>query len=311
MIPSRIAGRMAEAAPQFHSNDAWTLLSCDADSLIYKVAATTNSIETAKRRFVDRALTLHFLADADTTTLHLTPKHCTKAGRNNILAVKPYQGNRANAKKPALVEPLRYAVGRGQLLLPPELTLVFNDLYEADDSLVMECFQFGKSAIYFSEDKDLDKLRNRKLCQYEMTVLPEVPLSSVGTLDLKQLSASKKVVGRGPLFFWAQMLMGDSADNIKGIQRVNGTLCGPSKTFDLLNPYVGTSDELKVAQFVLGLYKEINQNPWPEGWLLYLYEKDKFNFYQYCNRLGLIDNSELGIWLKQQLKLNWFVKSEE
>ena len=51
--PNRIRERAASAAPMFHSNDKWTLLSCDADSIIYNVAATTINIETAKRRVVD------------------------------------------------------------------------------------------------------------------------------------------------------------------------------------------------------------------------------------------------------------------
>ena len=316
----KVRGRQAGAAPQFHKNDSYTILECDADSLIYKVAATTKTLEAAKRRMVQEALTLSFLADADITRLHLTPKHCEKAGRFNIIAEKPYQGNRANGKKPELVEPLRYAVGREQLHLPPEISIVFNNKYEADDSVVMGC-EADPNAIFYSEDKDLDCLRNRKLCQHELKVLGRV--NHLGWMLLKEMSQSKKVVGRGPAFFWAQMLMGDTADNIKGIRKAHKKLCGPAKTFELLLPFtnqmedsslphhfLATYTEQDLARYVLTLYMEEGQNPWPEAWLLWLYRTPDYNFYKHMQHLGLLDESELGVWLKKQIKLPWFSKSE-
>lgn len=302
----------------FNSENYGRVLEVDADSLIYKVAATTNSLETAKRKLVNEALTLQFLAGAQLTNLHLTPKHCTKAGRFNIIAAKPYQGNREGVKKPEMVEPLRYVIGREQLELPPEFSVVFNDVYEADDSVVMACHD-NPEAVFYSMDKDLDCLGNRKLCQETMMVLPKV--EGLGWLALKELSHSKKVVGRGPVFFWAQMLMGDSADNIKGITKANGKLCGPAKTFELLqrflipqsdsqtpHPVIATCTEQDIARYVLELYKETGQCPWPEAWLLWLYRPGNYNFYKHVQHLGLLDDSELGLWLKQQAKTKWFQK---
>lgn len=303
---------------QFHSNDAFTSLEVDADSLIYKVAATTKTLEAAKRRFVQEALTLHYLADADVSALHLTPKHCTKAGRFNINAVKPYQGNRTNTQKPPLVEPLRYAVGRERLVLPDEISIVFNDVYEADDSVVMACHRDANS-IFYSEDKDLNCLLNRKLCQHESIVLPTV--QGLGWLSLQELSRSKKVDGRGPVFFWAQMLMGDTADNIQGITKAKGKLCGAVKTYELLQQFLtnqtdlslpanclATYTEKDIAKYVLTLYKENNQNFWPEGWLLWLYRSEKYNFFYHIKQLGLWDDEDIGQWVKEQFKLKWFNK---
>lgn len=321
MVPKHMRDRVANAAPLFDKNEEATTLHVDADGLIYKVAATTNNLETAKRRYVNEVLTLHFLADAALTRLHLTPKHCTKAGRFKVIATKPYQGNRAGSKKPELVEPLRYAVGREQLKLPPEIQVVFNDVYEADDSVVTSCTEDPK-AIFYSEDKDLNCLRNKRLCQHELRVLPLV--AGMGWLALKELSSSKKVDGRGPVFFWAQMLMGDTADNIKGITKANGKLCGPAKTFELLqeflitqsdsalpHPVIPTTTEQDIARFVLNLYMGNAQNPWPEAWLLWLYPKEGYNFHSHMKDMGLLDDSELGIWLKQQLKSKWFDNSKE
>lgn len=317
-IPANLRERIAKVAPQFHRTEEASTLEVDADSLIYKVAATTKNLETAKRRLVSEALTLHFLADTQISRLHLTPKHCRKAGRFNVIATKPYQGNRSKGKKPELVEPLRYVVGREQLKLPPELQIIFNDVYEADDSVVMACTADPK-AIYYSEDKDLDCLRNRKLCQHELRVLPTV--SGLGWLAMKELASGKKVIGRGPVFFWAQMLMGDGADNIKGITKANGKLCGPAATFELLrvflipqsdsltpHPVIPTITEQDMARYVLRLYMENGQNPWPEAWLLWLYPADGYNFHRHLHNLGLLDDSDLGVWLKQQLSLKWFNK---
>lgn len=321
MVNVSLRERMAQASPQFHRNESVTTLECDADSLIYKVAATTKNLETAKRRLVSEALTLHFLADAAITRLHLTPKHCTKAGRFKVIAQKPYQGNRAGGKKPELVEPLRYVVGRQQLQLPPELQIIFNDTYEADDSVVTACTE-DPQAIFYSEDKDLDCLRNRKLCQHELRVLPRV--EGMGWLALKELSRSKKVVGRGPVFFWTQMLMGDTADNIKGITKANGKLCGPAKTFELLQEFlipasdsqlphhvIPTVTERDLARYVLRLYMENGQNPWPEAWLLWLYPHEGHNFHKHMVELGIFQkNDDLTQWLLDQLKQPWFIKEE-
>ena len=317
-IPLHVLQRMGVAEAQFHSNDAFTSLEVDADSLIYKVAATTKTLEAAKRRFVQEALMLHYLAASDTTALHLTPKHCSKAGRFNINAVKPYQGNRTNAKKPQLVEPLRYVVGRERLVLPPEITIVFNDVYEADDSVVMACHK-DTNAIFYSEDKDLNCLTNRKLCHKESIVLPQI--TGLGWLSLVELSHSKKVDGRGPIFFWAQMLMGDSADNIQGITKANGKMCGPVKTYELLQQFLqpqtdlslpanclATFTEYDIAKFVLTLYKENNQNFWPEGWLLWLYRSEKYSFFYHIKQLGLWDDEDIGSWVQEQFKLKWFNK---
>lgn len=320
-LPQNMRGRAANTVPLFDRNEEATTFHVDADSLIYKVAATTNNLETAKRRLVNEALTLHYLADASLSRLHLTPKHCTKAGRFKVIAQKPYQGNRTSGKKPELVEPLRYVVGREQLKLPPEIAVVFNDVYEADDSVVTACTEDPK-AIFYSEDKDLNCLRNKRLCQHELRVLPRV--EGMGWLALKELSSSKKVDGRGPVFFWTQMLMGDTADNIKGITKANGKLCGPAKTFELLLPFLiaqqdsqmphfvtPTITEQDIARYVLNLYKDNGQNPWPEAWLLWLYPHQDYNFCRHLKDLGLLDDSELGVWLKQQLKTKWFDNSLE
>lgn len=321
MVNVNLRERMAKASPQFRRNESVTTLECDADSLIYKVAATTKNLETAKRRLVSEALTLHFLADAAITRLHLTPKHCTKAGRFNVIAQKPYQGNRTNGKKPELVEPLRYVVGRQQLQLPPELQIIFNDVYEADDSVVMACTE-DPQAIFYSEDKDLDCLRNRKLCQHELRVLPRV--EGQGWLALKELSRSKKVVGRGPVFFWTQMLMGDTADSIKGLRKAEGKLCGPAKTYQLLLPFLNASEdpcnpsnclatitEADVAREVLRLYKLEGQNPIPEGYLLWLYRNAEYDFAYHLHQLGLFTDPDLGRWLLECFAGEWYEPGTE
>ena len=324
----RIQGRAAVAASVIPESQEYRSLEVDADSLIYKVAATTKGLETAKRRFVSEALTLHFLAGATLSNLHLTPKHCKKANRFNIIAVQKYQGNRdpkldkdgneIPSNKPELVEPLRYVVGRGQLELPPEFSIVFNDTYEADDSVVMACHA-DPDAVFYSEDKDLDCLGNRKLCQHTKLVLP--PVEGLGWLAIKELANSKKVVGRGPVFFWAQMLMGDQADHIKGITKANGKNCGAVATFALLHkfltpqsdsqtphPVTATTTEYDIAKFVLTLYKENGQNPWSEAWLLWLYRTEAYSFYAHVALLGLMNDPDIGDWLKQQAKLDWFRK---
>lgn len=316
-IPDRLEARIANAAPQFHIGDRVRCLEVDADSLIYKAAATTRSLEAAKRKFISEALVLQFCANAELMTLHLTPKHCLKGGRFNIKAVKPYQGNRKAGNKPPLVEPLRYAVGRERLELPPEVSIIFNDVLEADDSVVMAC-NSDPDAIFYSEDKDLNCLTNRRLCQHSLSVLPSV--SGLGYLEMKELSSSKKLDGRGPVFFWAQMLMGDAADNVRGLLKIGRRTAGAVSAYESLLPFLTppngesnrayvtpTTTEADIAKHVLGLYEAIGQNPLPEGWLMWLYPKEGYTFWKHLVHLGLTKGPE-GAWLRSQVKLDWFNK---
>ena len=80
------------------------------------------------------------------------------------------------------------------------------------------------------------------------------------------------------------MLMGDTADNVQGVARYNGKLCGAVGAFDVLKDVRCSHD---AANIVLDAYREINQNAVAEGWLLWLTRWHKDNVIQYMRELNL------------------------
>lgn len=77
-----------------------------------------------------------------------------------------------------------------------------------------------------------------------------------------------KLKGLGQKFFWAQMLMGDTADHIQGLPRGffdNGksSLVGPAMTSMLLRDI---KDNKEAFQFVKGLYETTGQQKGYKHW---------------------------------------------
>ena len=102
-------------------------------------------------------------------------------------------------------------------------------------------------------------------------------------------SGTPKLVGQGPLFFWAQMLMGDTADNIAGVLRYNGKLCGAVGAYDVLKD---VQDINVAANTVIDAYRVIDQNVLAEGWLLWLTRWHGDNVLQYMQSLALTSEND-------------------
>ena len=78
-----------------------------------------------------------------------------------------------------------------------------------------------------SRDKDL-RMAPGLHWNFKREEIVRVPLDTFGWLETEQhllpsgKKSSKKVEGYGPAFFWAQCLMGDTADNIAGLPMICG-----------------------------------------------------------------------------------------
>jgi 5'-3' exonuclease len=225
-------------------------------------------------------LTQMFLTKAENAIVHLTANTSAKAGRFNIIAAKPYQGNRKSKAKPPLLEACRQALAQRENWLP-EFEVVLHHQLEADDGMMMDAYRLKEHGIIWSDDKDLRMTPYNYWCQDTQTVQTGY---GFGKLWTKELSSTTKCLGVGKKFFWAQMLMGDTADNIAGVAKVDGKLCGPVGAFNLLH---GIDEESACANFVLDCYRAIDQNPLPEGWLLWLLRWDGDTFWQYLHELEL------------------------
>ena len=167
----------------------------DADILCYRVGFATEdehentAIETMAVFLED--LLMFDLVDTDDYELFLTGK---TNFRNEVAVTVPYKGNRKDVKKPKHLPLLRE-------YLQTAWGASVSDGQEADDDIAIRATELGEESIIVSIDKDFMQVPGwhyNFVKKVKKHVTPE----------------------EGLRFFYKQILMGDSADNIKGIFRV-------------------------------------------------------------------------------------------
>lgn len=288
---------------QFETAVAGRTLIVDGDGPAYRAAATVKTVPTAVRRFQQEILTWMYIANADDAQVYLTHEESRKAGRFNIKAVKPYQGQRNGSAKPPLLSQVRHAVTQEENFLP-EYTASMEHLVEADDAMIIQAYSLKDDGIIASDDKDLRMTPYKYLDLKTGKIIDSDPF---GHLEMTYTeSGVGKLVGHSLKFFWAQMLMGDSADNIKGILKLNGKLCGPAAAYEFLHPMKNIEE---VANAVIGAYREIDQNPLPEGYLLWLLRHPHDSFWNYLQELPLLAKNVA--FLNDCVKRDWFTTPED
>lgn len=276
----------------------------DGDSICYAVASTVKRMDTAVRRYQQRVLELLFLTQSQTVRIHLTAKGCQKAGRGLVRGVKPYQGNRKGKAKPALLEPLREALMLRENWLPEFETVVLHREIEADDGIIQDSYRLKEDSVVWSEDKDL---RMTPYPYFDIEKCRVSPSEPFGWVAPKYTPAGTlKAIGQGPLFFWLQMLMGDTADNVSGLTRHEGRLCGPARALEVLTP---CQDIHEAGNAVLDGYRAIDQNPLPEGWMLWLLRWPGDNFWQYLQEINL--SKENREFVNECVTREWFAQPEQ
>lgn len=279
----------AKQTPMFERTVQGRTLILDSDFLCYRAAATVKKLSTALTRFQTLVETERFITGADSVRVHITPKGCMKCRRYDYPTVQAYQANRDGKVKPALLEPLRDAI---QTHHWPDNWDVFawRDR-EADDGIVMDSFALGDTSVVRSDDKDM-RLARGPYWEAKLGRLDVIEDRFGWISDDYTPSGELKVVGHGTKFFWAQMLMGDTADNVKGIQTLNGKLCGPAGALAFVLPL---EDESQTANLILAAYADIQQDPLAEAQCLWLRRSLTDCAYQYLCELDL--KPRLRAWL--------------
>lgn len=246
----------------------------DADFLAYQVAAFDDvSIEDMQKNCIASTEKIRLLSGSETTILHLTPKGSDKGGRWDAALLKEYQGNRKDKPKPKYLHLIRD-------WMHSHLGAIYHDHCEADDGMSMAQYKaIAKGernlSIIATKDKDLTMVSGLML-DWDTGEITDTP-DDFGWIKIKLMSdgKTKKVVGRGWKFFWAQMLMGDSADNISGLPKCctlkylpKGTPkpCGPVLTFDILDPITTNKEAFETVR---ELYKDygmaVGYKNWRDG----------------------------------------------
>lgn len=268
-------------ADQFAGLHTGITLIHDGDGDCYVAAATAKRLDTAIRNFQQAILKRMFMVRAQDAKIHLTARDSDKHGRFRVKASKPYQGNRTGKAKPALLEPLREAVADNSTWLQ-EYDVVLHRQLEADDGMIQDAYTLKEFGVISSADKDL---RMTPYPYYEEARGQVMPSQPVGWISIKHTEGGNaKLTGQGPMFFWGQLLAGDTADNIRGIQKLDGKLCGIDGAYNALKDCITIND---AANIVLDGYRKINQNVIAEGWLLWLTRWENDNVINYLHELDL------------------------
>lgn len=235
----------------------------DADFMSYQVSAETkDELDGIKpRRTLDQMKynaeqgLKHLMKQCGATSYvaHITPSGSNKGGRADFAMTKEYQANRADKIKPEYLNVIRGWIGES---LPSAVHLDC----EADDGMTMAnqaAYDKGESplSVIVSKDKDL-RMGIGLHWDFSDDCLVDVD-DSFGSLWLDNTTKSTKVLGWGTHFFWAQVLMGDTADNIAGLPKVmiddKIKQCGPVTAYNLLKD---CKTDLECFALVKKLYSE-------------------------------------------------------
>lgn len=276
----------------YKTSTAGSILLLDGDGNAYESAAGKAKPETALRHFERSIYEEMFLAGCEKARVHLTPRGCFKNGRHLLLGVKPYQLQRSNNKKPPLVAVLRSERAVDWFANNDDIEIILNYQIEADDALMIDHYRM-RNAILSSADKDLNisPFKSYSKDDGKHIVLPDG--DTFGWIDRKHwltpsLKPASKMIGKGTKFFLAQLLMGDTADNVKGIIKLNGKACGEAGAFEALDPI---KDKHEAVNFVIEAYKEINQNIIPEAEAMWLLRNAQDNSLKFFMEHDLTDSN--------------------
>lgn len=132
--------------------------------------------------------------------------------RHDIAVTRPYKGTRSKQERPFHYENMRVWLEHVQG------AKVVHGM-EADDILAIRMAELGEQACIVSRDKDLRMVAGWHFgysCGKQKTFGP-ILYDEIGTIELIGRGKKKKLVGGGLKFFYAQLIMGDTTDNIGGL----------------------------------------------------------------------------------------------
>jgi DNA polymerase-1 len=192
------------------------------------------------------------MCGASSVHLHLTHAASDKGQRYFIASVKPYQGQRKGHK------PKNWAVVREYLETARGKNWtrhVWADR-EADDGLGLASSVRDPVAgcVLFTKDKDMQMLPGTHMDWVDYTLV-HVPVGAYEVYD----PLHDKVYGHK--WFWLQMLQGDTADHIPGLEKYEGKDCGAVTAATLL---AGTHCNDEAYEVVSRAYETTYGDAWAD-----------------------------------------------
>lgn len=252
--PASVPGRVAHIDADFIAYQASAESKDELDGI--KPRKSFEDMKDIARYKVDHLMRM---AGATEFVTHITPPGSTKGGRYQQAVQREYQGNRNNKASPEYLDAMRHFIAE-------ELNGVVHLDQEADDGMAQANYSamnpdgsWGNSnlSVIVSLDKDLRMVPG---LHYDFDTGEVVCTGHpFGSIWLDDSGPSKKIKGWGTKFFWAQCLMGDTADNIRGIPLVSskyaggkptqkGKPCGPVLTYELLKDVHNDKDAFHLVK---------------------------------------------------------------
>lgn len=208
------------------------VLQLDTDGVLYNVCKPQISLESNVKQVHNRIEHLRKCAGAAHVNSHTTL--WLKGGREQMAYYQHYQKKRNQHADPAMTErvaELRRAI---RDYSSATVTPCPQWFVEADDSMTrMHNEHIARtgdvmSSVIGTDDKDLDmncgavmNLKTTKIT-YCGEWFNGAWIKDFGKTEYD--TKKKKLVGRGHSFFWAQMLAGDTVDNIAGLPKLSAEL---------------------------------------------------------------------------------------
>lgn len=192
------------------------VLLVDGDGLAYYCAGNDETgIGEARARLIEKVKVAQRACGAESVRILLTNSGSHKGHRYAIARVKPYQGQRVNSRRPKNWRGLRELMESGNV----PFTIEGTSVAEADDLFGYYAYQSPDDVVIYTQDKDMRMLPGRHLDWVSNRMHYVGWITNLdGTLTVNSSVFNDKWYG--PMWFWLQMLHGDTADYIPGLPKV-------------------------------------------------------------------------------------------
>jgi len=240
----------SDAVPILHGRTLYL----DGDGLAYYCAGNDETtVAEARSRVSEKVEGMRRASGAGKVTILLTGSGGHKGHRYAVARVKPYQGQRANSRRPKNWQALREMLEQG--LFGDEVK-TFHDR-EADDAFGQYGHADPANTVHGTQDKDMRMVPGWHIDWKDNRMFYLPP-------DAYEATFNDKLYGLK--WFWSQMLQGDTADFIPGLPKAYGKLCGEVGAAKIL---AGTSNNAEAANAVAHAYK----SHYAERWLTEMLEQ--------------------------------------
>lgn len=180
----------------------------DGDGLAYYCAGNDETtVAEARARVDEKIRSMRQASQSEKVLILLTGSGGHKGHRYAVARVKPYQGQRANSRRPTNWKPLRDLLEAGHFGAGIE-----DHDREADDRFGQYGHADPANTVIGTQDKDMRMVPGYHIDWKDNRMFYLEP-------GMFETVFNDKVFGEK--WFWLQMLQGDTADNIPGLPRTN------------------------------------------------------------------------------------------